>query len=127
MIFTGDYIRIKNGEETDFNNHVFEWICVSKDKERALAFTMQDKAVANQPNASLRLTGLDDNKLYHIYNMPAKYDIKHFGDLINAVSPIHIRPGSNIHKIISKFKKMDGGKDDCQGNNQRDPGCHKNI
>lgn len=112
LIFTGDYIRIKNGEETDFNNHVFEWICVSKDKERALAFTMQDKAVANQPNASLRLTGLDDNKLYHIYNMPAKYDIKHFGDLINAVSPIHIRPGSNIHKIISKFKKMDGEVED---------------
>ena len=30
-------------------------------------------------------------------------------------------------RMFKEFKKMDGGKDDHQGINQRDPGCHENI
>lgn len=112
VIFDGDYYRLSNGEETEFGNCVYEWICVSKDKTKALAFTMQDKAVANQPNAWLRVTGLDDNKKYHFFNMSNKYEIKHFGDLINTVSPIHIKPDSAIHRVIGKLKKMDGEVED---------------
>lgn len=37
-LFTGDYIRISNGTRTEYGNSVYEWICVSKDKNTAIAF-----------------------------------------------------------------------------------------
>mgnify|MGYP002855266050 CR=1 FL=1 len=108
VFFAGDYYRISNGCETEFGNCVYEWICVSKDKSKAIAFTMQDKAIANQPNAYLRVTGLDDSKIYRIYNTQGKYSIKHFGDLINTVAPVHVKPESGIHRALSHFIKMEG-------------------
>ena len=31
-----------------------------------------------------------------------------FGDLVNTVSPVHIRQGSAAHELIAKFVKVDG-------------------
>lgn len=42
-----------------------------------------------------------------------KYDLLDFGDLVNTVSPIHIRQNSLTHHIVAKFVKMDGETEDC--------------
>lgn len=45
------------------------------------------------------------------YNRSLKYNVKEFGDLVNTVSPIHIRQDSIAHNLVAKFVKMDGEKE----------------
>ena len=40
--------------------------------------------------------------------------IKEFGDLVNVVSPVHIKPGSHMQHIVDKFYKLDGDADDLK-------------
>ena len=40
------------------------------------------------------------------------HDVRLFGDLINAVAPIHVKKDSLVHKTIAKFVKMDGEVED---------------
>lgn len=42
-----------------------------------------------------------------------KYNIKDFGDLVNTVSPVHIKQDSLALDLIARFKKMDGEIEDC--------------
>ena len=55
--------------------------------------------------------GLCEEKKYHFYNRSLKYNVKEFGDLVNTVSPIHIRQDSIAHNLVAKFVKMDGEKE----------------
>ena len=41
-----------------------------------------------------------------------KYNLKDFGDLVNTVSPVHIKQGSALQEILSRFVNMDGEKED---------------
>ena len=50
---------------------------------------------------------------YHFYNRKLKYNIKEFGDLVNTVSPVHIKQDSLTHQVLSKLVKMDGETEDC--------------
>ena len=52
--------------------------------------------------------GLDKKALYAVYNIRTDLDIRQFGDLINTVSPVHIRQGSQLHNVMSMFVKMPG-------------------
>lgn len=112
VLFTGDYYRINNGKRTYFGDEVYEWICVSKDRKNAVAFQMHNMAVPNMPEVTFQAKGLDDSVVYHMSNRILKYNVKAFGDLINAVSPIHVKQDSITHRIISKFVKMDGETED---------------
>ena len=38
--------------------------------------------------------------------------MKPFGDLVNTISPVHIKYDSLVHKAIDKFVKMPGEKED---------------
>lgn len=49
---------------------------------------------------------------YHFYNRKLKYNIKEFGDLVNTVSPVHIKQDSLTHQVLSKLVKMDGETED---------------
>ena len=44
--------------------------------------------------------------------MKAKYNIKEFGDLVNMISPVHIRQGSLLQSAVAKVIKMDGETED---------------
>ena len=91
-----------------------EWTIVSPDKERAVGMLIQKNAVPNMAYQYFRGRGLDEDKYYHYYNREIKVNIKEFGDLVNVVSPIHIKPGSATQHIISKHYKLDGEKEDLK-------------
>lgn len=88
--------------------NVTEWTCVSPDKKRAVGFLMQKLVVPNVQYEYYRAKGLAEDVKYHFYNRQLKYNVKHFGDLVNTVSPVHIRQDSLVHNVVSKFVKMDG-------------------
>lgn len=89
-----------------------EWTCVSEDKTKAVGFIMQKLVVPNTHFQCYRAKGLNPEYKYHFYNRTLKYNVKEFGDLVNTVSPIHIKQDSVAHNLVAKFVKMDGEIED---------------
>ena len=103
----GFHSAIGNGGE-----NAMEWCVVSPDKTKAVGMLFQKLAVPNAPSHCFMAKGLEEERLYHFYNRNLKYSVKDFGDLINMVSPVHIRQESVIHNLVAKFVKMDGETED---------------
>lgn len=97
----GDFYRGVEG-----NQH--QWTCVAQDKSKAVGMMLQELVEPNTQAHIFYAKGLAEEKKYHFYNLPTKYNIKEFGDLVNTVSPIHIRQDSMIHNVLSKFVTMPG-------------------
>lgn len=95
------------------SENTMEWTCVSPDRERAVGMLFQKLVIPNNPFAYYRARGLKEETLYHFYNRALKYNVKDFGDLVNTVSPIHIKQDSLAHNLVAKFVKMDGETEDC--------------
>ncbi|MBR1853462.1 MAG: alpha-galactosidase [Lachnospiraceae bacterium] len=89
-----------------------EWTCVSPDGGRAVGFLMQRLAVPNSTFHTYFPKGLRSEQLYHFYNRVLKYDVRNFGDLVNTVSPIHLKADSLMLDMVAKFVKMDGETED---------------
>ena len=56
--------------------------------------------------------GLKPDAKYHFFGREMKYNVKNFGDLINTMSPIHVKQDSVVHNIIARFIKLDGESED---------------
>ena len=102
----GDFYRGRNysGEEKEYSSviapdgrNAMEWTCVSKDKRIAVGMLFQK---------------LEAEAMYHFTNRSLKYSVKEFGDLVNTVSPIHIKPDSAMQNLVARFVKMDGEIED---------------
>lgn len=104
----GDYYRIKNGD-----TGAFQWISVDKEKDKALGLYLQKEVIPGLSYGKFVTKGLEDGKLYHFTNRQQIFNIKEFGDLINMISPIHIKQDSIMHNVIAKIKKMPGEIEDC--------------
>lgn len=107
VLQTGSFYRGRSGNIT-------EWTCVSSDKKKAVGFLMQKLVMPNTQYEYYKAVGLEEKWQYHFYNRVLKYDIRNFGDLVNTVSPIHIKQDSLIHNLVAKFVKMDGETEDYQ-------------
>lgn len=94
--------------------NVTEWTSVSPDGTRAVGMLLQKLAAPNTQFAYYRACGLMPKQRYHFYNRKLKYNVKEFGDLVNTVSPIHIKQDSLAHNLVAKFVKMDGESEDYQ-------------
>ncbi|MCM1273624.1 MAG: alpha-galactosidase [Clostridium sp.] len=92
--------------------NITEWTCVSADQKKAVGFIMQKLVVPNTQFEYYKAKGLSSELKYHFYNRALKYNVKEFGDLVNTVSPIHIKQDSLIHDMVAKFVKMDGETED---------------
>lgn len=93
--------------------NVMEWTCVAPDRQRAVGMLLQKLVIPNNPYAYYRAKGLKEEACYRFYNRSLKYNMKDFGDLVNTVSPVHIRQDSLAHNLLAKFVKMDGETEDC--------------
>ena len=89
-----------------------EWTCVSEDGTKAVGMLMQKLVVPNTQQQTYYPKGLLPDVRYHFYNRKLKYNIKEFGDLVNTVSPVHIKQDSLTHQVLSKLVKMDGETED---------------
>lgn len=94
------------------SGNICEWTCVSGDKERAVGMLFQSMVIPNVSFEYYQPKGLQPDRIYHFYNRTLKYNIKNFGDLVNMISPIHIKQNSLTHNLIAKFVKMDGETED---------------
>jgi alpha-galactosidase len=103
--------RCMDGENAELASCT-EWTCVSADKRKAVGFTFQPLVTPNSPDSYYRPSGLNEEYKYHFYNRELKYDIRDFGDLVNTVSPVHIRQDSFLHNMAAKFVKMNGETED---------------
>jgi len=105
----GDFYRIKTNE-----NGIYQWLCVAPDKSEAIGLHLQKETIANYPHAKFKTKGLEEEAVYHFTNRQQIFNIKEFGDLINMVSPIHIKKNSLVHNVIAMVKKMPGEIEDCK-------------
>lgn len=88
-----------------------EWSVVSDDKEEALALTLQKNVIPNAPIRKLKIKGLDKNRKYTLSNREKKKSIKEYGDLVNTVSPVHIKQGSMVMNLVDKVYKLNSEKE----------------
>ncbi|MBO4902059.1 MAG: alpha-galactosidase [Lachnospiraceae bacterium] len=102
VFFAGDFYRV--------DEHA--WTVVDKDRRRAVAMLWNELAVPNDFRAVLKTAGLDDEKMYHVYNLPLRHDLKEFGNLVNMIAPVHIKQNSLLHDAISKVVHMDSETED---------------
>lgn len=108
----GDYYRIINGTDTDYSKGIYQWITVSKEKDEAVGLFLQTQVVPNFGYGKFKSKGLDENKTYRFFNRSLKFNVKEFGDLINTISPIHIKKDSMIHNVVAKVVKLDSEVED---------------
>lgn len=101
----GDFYRGKFG-------NVVEWTVVSKDKRQAVGMVFQKEVRPNAPFMDYHAKGLDPLKKYRLYSNEAKVSIKMFGDLVNGVTPIHIKQDGFLHGLIDRFVTPKGDKED---------------
>jgi alpha-galactosidase len=97
----GTFYRGRSG------NH-YEWTCVSPDQKKAVGMLLQVLVEPNTMFAQYFPKGLDPDRKYRFYNMEQKVEIKAFGDLLNMVSPVHIKQNSLLHNAVNKLVKMPG-------------------
>lgn len=105
----GIFYRIKTGE-----GGIYQWMTVAKDQASAYGLFLQKEVKANYSYACFRTRGLDPQICYHMTNRQHIFNIKEFGDLINMISPIHIKKDSLTHNIIARLKKMPGEVEDSK-------------
>ena len=101
VLQTGNFYRGRNG-------NVHEWTCVSEDQSRAVSLVFQEQAVPNRTFEQFHPRGLDNKKIYKVYNIRTDLDIRAFGDLINTVLPVHVRQNSQLHHMLSKIRTLPG-------------------
>lgn len=94
------------------SGNLHEWTCVSKDRKKAVGMIVQKLVRPNTAFEQYFPKGLDEDRKYHFYNIEKKRNIRPFGDLVNMISPVHIKYDSLVHKAIDKFVKMPGETED---------------
>lgn len=104
----GEFYRIKTDEEGSY-----QWISVASDRKKALGLYLQKEVLPNFTYGRFQTKGLDEDRIYHMTNRQRTFNIKEFGDLINMISPIHIKKDSLTHNLIALVKKMPGETEDC--------------
>lgn len=97
---------------SDSAGNYIEWTCVSKDRKKAVGMLMHRLAVPNASFSCYYPKGLQEEYQYHFTNRQLKYNIKHFGDLVNTVSPVHIKQDSLLQNVVARFIRLDGETED---------------
>jgi alpha-galactosidase len=108
----GDYYRGKCGVSTAYEKDIYTWNVVGQEKKKSVGVYLQGQMLPNTPCAVYRASGLEEEADYRITNRFVQYNIKIFGDLVNAVAPIHIKKDSLLHNTLAKLIKMDGERDE---------------
>ena len=93
---------------------VIRWNFVSEDQDKAVGILLNGLASANDTYRYFKTKGLDDTKQYHFYHNPQRVDLTRMGDLINTVSPVHIRPNSVLHHAVTHMVNIEGETEDIR-------------
>ena len=105
----GEFYRLHGlSKEGEWDTDVIRWNFVAQDREKAVGILLNGLVHANDTHRFFKTKGLDDTKQYHFYHIPQKVDLTRMGDLINTASPVHIRPNSVVHQVVTHLITMEG-------------------
>jgi len=90
------------------DGNINEWTMVSRDRKAAVGMVLQELVKPNTQYLKYNAKGLLSDVNYRFTNRELKYDIRDFGDLVNTVSPVHLKQDSIALDVIAKLVKMDG-------------------
>ncbi|MDO4621588.1 MAG: alpha-galactosidase [Eubacteriales bacterium] len=105
VYFYGDFYRLRTG-------NIHEWMTVSTDRKLAAGMLLQELAVPNVQSERFHGAGLKPEARYRLYNIVQRQDIRNFGDLVNTVSPVHVKQGSLPHRVLARFVTMPGEQEE---------------
>ena len=99
-LFKHDFYR------NDDKGNTTTFTIVSKDKKHALGFLMNMINKHGESDNFINISGLNDNKMYHVFSKDYLHKVKKFGGLVNQVSPIHIKERGLISYLVGNIGKM---------------------
>lgn len=100
----GQFYRI---ESTECNSDQIVWALSNFDRSEILVFHFQILAQANCASTTLRIPIVDTSMTYRVTPRPHQIDVAAFGSLINMISPIHIKGGGSIEKLVRENVHLD--------------------
>lgn len=107
----GEYHRIENGTVSELKRNVYQFMTVAQDGSDAVACYYEGQVIPNYTYKHLRTKGLDENAMYVLEGRNLQYSVKIMGDLINMVTPVHVKPDSLTQSAIDKVVKLPGEKE----------------
>lgn len=107
----GEYHRIENGTVSDLRRNVYQFMVVSQDGSEAVSCYYEGQVIPNYTYKHMRTKGLDENAVYVMEGRSLQYSVKLMGDLINTVTPVHVKPDSLTQSAIDKVVKLQGEKE----------------
>lgn len=111
-IMTGTYYRLGEAslrDDSKMKERNVRYAIVSADQRHGYVSCLNLGACANRSYDRLRVPGLNKEGKYWFVsaNGVQEYvDVTQFGSLINAVSPVHIKQNSFLHRIVASAAKM---------------------
>ncbi len=107
----GELYRGRNFDDSEYT----EWTIVAPDKSKAVTILIQNQVKPNMPMRKVYIKGLDPARRYTLKNVEQKQNLRDFGDLINNISPVHIKQDSWVYHALDRLKKLDGEKEQISG------------
>lgn len=107
----GEYHRIENGTVSELKRNVYQFMTVAQDGSEAAACYYEGQVIPNYTYKHLRTKGLDENAVYVMEGRNLQYSVRIMGDLINVVTPVHVKPDSLTQSAIDKVVKLPGEKE----------------
>lgn len=104
----GDFYRVEN----IYGSNKSVWMAVAKDKSKGILGFYQTLQKPAPGEDIIKTKGLEDDLLYHLKVRGQRVNVKVFGDLINQITPVHIKKDGLVHDIISKVYTMDIEKEE---------------
>lgn len=89
-----------------YSQNICAWNAVSPDKSASIGMVLQVLNIPDQVRLKISVRGLDPDALYEVVLLQDPLNVKVFGDLINTMSPVHIRQNGFVHGIIEKKVKL---------------------
>ena len=100
----GEFFKIESIYE---NTNRAIWAIANYDRTEILILYFQALNEANGENELLRIPIADSSLTYRVTPRNHKIDISTFGSLINMISPVHIKSGGNLEKMVQKNILLD--------------------
>ncbi len=94
----------------DFKDNIHSFVSKGEKDEVIIYYNKLQKM--NAPDLNLNAIDLNNNSTYKVEVVPVDHNLKKFGSLVNAISPVHLNPNGALVRILSNLKTMDGEKEE---------------
>ena len=110
----GRFIRLQSIYDTNYTI----WMVISRDKKEAILGFFQKLAHPNPGFDTVKISNLDENKVYRITSRTQYTNIRTFGSLVNEALPIKLKVNHFLHNLVANryLFKLDEFNKELTGN-----------